>query len=200
MSERVAIDNEQRFGGRRMSGPCAGVPLARHQGRFQVPPSRPGPVGQLHPDRSMIARVRLASDRAINAGSLEAVGGRRVQQQMIDPQSRVSLPSIPHVMLEGVHRLARVKGADSVYPSLFRCTGFACRQGHRAVRSASGWASVARGWPRHSTSSAPARLPRSLRFGLPRRGIQRRSPSVLAGKRRRGSIRATSPEGWAGAS
>jgi hypothetical protein len=76
--------------------------LARRQGRFHVPPSPLGPVRELDPDRSMIAGIRLTLDGAIYAGSLKAVGGRWAQQQMVDPQSRVSFPSIPHVVPEGV--------------------------------------------------------------------------------------------------
>ena len=67
----------------------------------------------------MVAGARLTSDRAVYTGGLNAVGGSWAQQHMVDPQARVSRPSIPQVMPERVHRLARVKGADRVYPSLF---------------------------------------------------------------------------------
>ena len=66
----------------------------------------------------MVAGIRLASDSAVHPGSLKAVGGRWAQQQMVDPQTRVSLPSIPQVMPEGVHRLGRMKSPDCVHPSL----------------------------------------------------------------------------------
>jgi hypothetical protein len=68
----------------------------------------------------MIAGVRLTSDGAVHTGGLKAVGGRWAQQDVVYPQTRISLPSVPQVMPEGVHGLARVKGADSVHPSLFR--------------------------------------------------------------------------------
>jgi hypothetical protein len=56
----------------------------------------------------MIAGVRLTSDGAVHTGGLKAVGGRWAKQDVIYPQTRVSLPSFPQVMPEGVHRLARV--------------------------------------------------------------------------------------------
>jgi hypothetical protein len=71
----------------------------------------------------MVAGVRLASDSAVHAGSLKTVGGRWALQKMVDPQTRVSLPSIPQVMPEGVHRRGWLKSADCVHPSLFRQLG-----------------------------------------------------------------------------
>ena len=70
--------------------------------------------------RAVVAGVRLTSDGAVHTGGLKAVGGRLAQQDVVYPQARVSLPSVPQVMREGVHRLPRVKGADRVHPSLFR--------------------------------------------------------------------------------
>jgi hypothetical protein len=84
----------------------------------------------------MVAGARLTTDRAVHTGGLKAVGGRWAQQDVVYPQARVSLPSIPQVMPEGVDRLARVKGADRVHPSLFRQLGKsspACRLNQRVL-------------------------------------------------------------------
>jgi hypothetical protein len=113
MSEGVAVNDEQRSRIRRFA------PGSRSRSRSVT-------IRQLNPERRMVAGIRLTSDSAVHASSLKSVGGSRAQQQMVDPQTGVSLPSIPQVVPERVHRLARVQSPDRVHPSLFRQLSKGC--------------------------------------------------------------------------
>jgi hypothetical protein len=68
----------------------------------------------------MVAGAGLTTDGAIHAGGLKTISSSWAQKQVIDPQARVSLPSVPQVMPERVHRLCGMKGPHRVHPSLVR--------------------------------------------------------------------------------
>src|SRR5439155_8176744 len=75
-------------------------------------------VAQLHPDRSMVARVVLAANGAVDAGGDEASRPLGTQEDLVKPEPGVALPPFPHVVPESVHGRGRVKGADGVEPTL----------------------------------------------------------------------------------
>ena len=66
----------------------------------------------------MVARVWLAADPGIDAGRLQALGGRPVEQQVVDAEAGVSLPMLAEVIPEGEHLLFGVLCADRVDPAL----------------------------------------------------------------------------------
>ena len=66
----------------------------------------------------MIAGIGLGAHRPINAGVGQAgvqVGG---QKNLIEPQARVALPALSHVVPERIHRRVRMQRADGIDPAL----------------------------------------------------------------------------------
>jgi hypothetical protein len=66
----------------------------------------------------VIARLLPASHFSVHIGSDEAVGDRRAEQQMVDAQTRVALPSVPEEIPERIDLLARMQRAQRVGPAL----------------------------------------------------------------------------------
>ena len=75
-------------------------------------------VAQLRPHWGVVARVVFAPNRAIDAGGDEAPGKLGAQQDLVEAQPCVALPSLPHVVPESVHRLIRMERAYSIDPTL----------------------------------------------------------------------------------
>src|SRR6185312_6870688 len=70
------------------------------------------------PSGRMVARASFASNLSIDTRLRKAVGKRWADQQVVNPQARISLPSFPQVMPKRVHRLVWMESAERVGPAL----------------------------------------------------------------------------------
>ncbi len=66
----------------------------------------------------MIARLGRAADPAIDARLAQRRRQRRIQQQMVDAQTRIGLPVLPKVIPERVDPFVRIVCAQGIDPSL----------------------------------------------------------------------------------
>jgi hypothetical protein len=66
----------------------------------------------------VITRVLPAADVAIYAGILESIGEGRIEEDVVQPQPSITLPSSSHVVPKGIHRLGRMERPDRVHPAL----------------------------------------------------------------------------------
>src|SRR3981189_2468164 len=73
---------------------------------------------QPRPDRRVVAGVLLAADVAVDARIFQARGEHRTEQHMVEPQAGVALPSVTHVVPEGIDALVRVLFAECIRPAL----------------------------------------------------------------------------------
>jgi hypothetical protein len=55
----------------------------------------------------MVAGVRFGADLSIDSSIEKPFGRARIEQQMIKSKAGITLPSVPHVIPERVHRLIR---------------------------------------------------------------------------------------------
>ena len=68
----------------------------------------------------MIARAIVPPDFAVHARVHQTLRGPRAQQQVIEAKSRIALPTVPHVIPEGVHRRIGMPRPDRIEPSLLK--------------------------------------------------------------------------------
>src|SRR5262249_26020927 len=72
----------------------------------------------LHPNRRMIARLRLPTCPAIHTGGLQPLRERFVQEQEVDPQARVVFPVLTEKIPEREDLFVWVELANRVGPAL----------------------------------------------------------------------------------
>ena len=84
--------------------------------RLTTPPD--GRAVKPRPGRCVVAGPFLTSDIAIDAGIGKPFSQDRREKDMIEPQARVTCPSIALVIPEGVDRPDWVACADCVNPAL----------------------------------------------------------------------------------
>jgi hypothetical protein len=63
---------------------------------------------------------------AVYTGILKTIGGGRTEEDVVETQPSVTLPPLPHVVPEGIHRLGRMQRSDCVHPAL-RENSIICR-------------------------------------------------------------------------
>src|ERR1051326_7765526 len=120
MREIVAVDNKKRLAMRAhlfLDDLASNRQLARSRlGDGDASPLSCG-IPQYNPSRCMIAGVRVSTHIAIHAGALQSLRRRRTQQQMIESQPRIALPTIPRVVPECVHWNIRMQRTDRIEPA-----------------------------------------------------------------------------------
>src|SRR5690348_3050115 len=75
---------------------------------------RVGSILDLDPGRRMVAGLVAAAIGLVDAGIEQAVGGRRREQQMVDPEAGVALPATGGIIPEGIDRAVGIAGADRI--------------------------------------------------------------------------------------
>src|SRR6266702_8988851 len=77
-------------------------------------------IPQLHPRRRMVAGFFPPAHRPVHIRRYEPADDRRIEQQMIDAQARVTAVCIAKIIPERVDLRVGMKCADGISPSLFR--------------------------------------------------------------------------------
>jgi len=75
---------------------------------------------QPRPCRSMIARAVFSAHIPIDTGGCQPRRCLFVEQKVINPQSRISGPTVPEIVPERIHRLLRMQCAEGVGPALLQ--------------------------------------------------------------------------------
>jgi hypothetical protein len=83
----------------------------------------------------MITRSFTAADILVHAGILEPITEVRAQEQVIEPEAGVTLPSVPHVVPEGIDPLGGMEMPKPICPTpanelLERCPAFGLDMAH----------------------------------------------------------------------
>jgi hypothetical protein len=66
----------------------------------------------------MVASALHSSGLTIDAGALQALGQRGTQQNVVETQTAIAFPALPHVIPERVHLLFGMERANGVGPAL----------------------------------------------------------------------------------
>ena len=66
----------------------------------------------------MVACTRFAADLPIDAGILKTLCQNLAHEKMIKPQTRIPIPSTPHVVPECIDAFTRMKLAQTIGPTL----------------------------------------------------------------------------------
>ena len=151
-------------------------------------PFRSCSVPKLDPGRGVIAGFGERSDRTIDSGLPEPVGGITVKQQMVDPEPGVTGVGVSKIVPEGEDDFVRVAGADRVGPTLAEeaFEGFAhIAHKQRILRPALGFVDVERGWDDVAVACQDRRAGEAGQLGSER--LERRNPAQLVVELRPGS-------------
>ena len=84
----------------------------------------------------MITGVRLAAHLSLDTSIDEHAGKSRAQQQVVEPETGVARPSVPHVVPKRVDAFVTAQVTDGVGPSLLDEPGIgraACRLDQRII-------------------------------------------------------------------
>ena len=81
--------------------------------------SRPvGRIAKLHPYGRMVTGVLHPSYVTIDAGALQTLHQSGTQQNVVETQTAIALPTVPHVIPKRVHRFFGMERANGVGPAL----------------------------------------------------------------------------------
>jgi hypothetical protein len=92
------------------------------------------PIPKSYPHGRVVASILYSSRLTIDAGTLQALRQRGAQQNVVEAQTAIALPTVPHVIPKRVHRLLGTEGANGVGPALrekalIRSAAFGLQQG-----------------------------------------------------------------------